>query len=279
MSGEFIEYLESQYEVKDAPTTNPDIAEVSLIIPEYIAKEVCVKDGIPARSLTLTLLRFEASNQIKEELLIDFAELLDNYTYGLSSQRVKITGYGALDHGAATQRPYFLAVEETNTLRDTREQLVKFANRTGLPVVERTTFKPHILLAYLSPRKEKPKENLETPTSFISEGLKFTCCGREVSFLFDRRREVFSKAVDEVNEAGVLIDRAKKLLAGIGGHLRQIEQQDKVLSEHAERLSRQHKEAEKKLSSRVYAPRGSALEEAVLDHNEQAAIAKKVSEH
>lgn len=279
MGSGFMEYLESLYEVKDVKDAHPDIAEISLAVPEHITEEACIKKGIPAQDLTLPLLSFEVSSPSKEELLIDFVEFLDNYAYKSKSQRVKITGYGAIDSGAATQRPYFLAVEETNILHDTREQLVKCADRIGLPVIGKTAFKPHILLAYISPREEKPNENLETPTSFVSDSLKLRCFGREVSFKLDRRREIFSKAVDEVNEAGALIDRAKKLLASMGGHLRQIEQQDKTLSKHAERLSRQHKEAEKKLSSRIYAPRGSALEEAVLDHNEQSAIAKKVSEH
>lgn len=264
---------------EQAPTTHSGTI-VALRVPATDAPYIAVPNGEPENELHVTLAYLGETQSITPEQVggwQEYMQLLAKLAKNASPLRLHTLATGRFENADEDEDACYLAVDGDG-LRELREHVMELADECGLePSRKHPEFSPHITLAYVPhgdphPEPDAPRMQLDIPDLELWIG--------GVRALFPLGREnVMSKADQSQPQPAPKapsMDDARALYAQLTGDLIQCHRQDRQTRERVAQLAAHHGQAAEKLGAAIRAPRGSAVEQAFLEHAAEANTARRL---
>lgn len=250
----------------------------ALSVPADVGLHLAVPGGEEPDELHITLAFLGRSEDLKPDDVPRYRQFAAQLT-ALAARTppllLKITGADRFENANEGQDACYLDVDGPH-LRGLREEVMQAAEAVGLsPSRKHPNFHPHITLVYCPAGSPHPDAD-PPPTSFRVPGLELWLGGQHHVYPFGvASAPVLAKADHLDGQPGLA--QARTAYAQLTGDLIGLSRKDRQVRAQVSRLAEHHAQAAEGLGNAVRYERGSALEDAFLEHSGEARAARALS--
>lgn len=255
---------------------------VTLKVPDDLAFELAVPGGEEEHELHITLAFLGSADDITPEDVLswrNYFEALSRLAEKVPPLSLSVTGAGRFAGADDGKDACYLDVDGPG-LGELRETVMRLAEACNLrPSRKHPTFHPHITLAYVPGDEAHPMPR-PPHIPFTVPYLECWIGGTRAMWPFGVPAPAPLAKAEQGQSAGQgSLDAAREMYARLTGDLVQCHRQERRTRQRVEQLAQHHHAASEGLGAAITAPRGSALEDAFLDHAEEARIARTLGGH
>jgi len=251
---------------------------VCLSVPPETAHHLAVPGGESAGELHITLCFLGKASEFQGgQQAATLAGMLAKLAGHVPALQLHVTGSGSFQGAGegGTDAAYLDVAGEG--LLALRAAVVQLCERAGLPASTKyKDFHPHVTLAY-QPAGHPHPDPQPPATAFSVPELELWIAGRRTAFPF--RQDVMSKADGGEDQPTSQTKRAQAVLARLGGDMVQIDRDQAQARRQTEAVRAHHQQCADGLGAAIRAPRGSALEDAYMEHAAEARSAGLLADH
>jgi 2'-5' RNA ligase len=262
------------YAVTDSQSGSDGII-VALAVPPQDAAHLAIHGGENPQELHVTLAYLGKCSDLTDkdaDLLTELVRRLSEDAGGLGPLNLHISGAGTFPNAGDNDTDASYLDVSGAGLHELREKVMRLCEEAGLPAsTKHPEFHPHITLAYTPHGQPHPARN-PPATRLIIPDVQVWFGGQHASIPF---ASTFAKAAQPPAPA---LGKAREMYAQLTGDLIQVHRQTRQAKTQTDAVRAHHDQAAQKLGDAIRAPRGSALEDAYLDHAEEARTARTLTD-
>lgn len=264
-------------DTEQAPVTHSGMI-VALRIPPHDAEFLSVPGGEAANELHVTLAFLGSSADLGDEDVnryAAFARELSALARRVPPLTLTVTGAGTFPAADKDgNSAHYLDVDGPG-LRTLREEVMAAAEHVGLsPSRKFPDFHPHVTLSYAPAGRAHPHPDPDRHGMRIPD-LELWLGGVRVRWPFAAQPHALLAKADTGNRGDTR--DAQAMLAQLTGDLIHATRDESRLQGEVNRLARHHEQAAYGLGHVIRAPRGSAVEDAYLEHAAEAHAARTLA--